>query len=117
MSASARGLDPQALAPPGGSREPRVARKPWDTHVFTGTMKIAKVRRVGNSNLVSIPRELEAHGYAPGTSMLVEELDGDEHRSRRLQRCVIGAAEPGGMKLIQVGAVLPPLLWTNWIGA
>jgi antitoxin component of MazEF toxin-antitoxin module len=38
-------------------------------------MKIVKVRRVGNSNVVSIPRELEAHGYAPGTSVLVEELD------------------------------------------
>lgn len=43
-------------------------------------MKIVKVRRVGNSNVVSIPRELEAHGYAPGTSVLVEELDGGELR-------------------------------------
>lgn len=42
-------------------------------------MKIVKVRRVGNSNVVSIPRELEAHGYAPGTSVL-EELDGGELR-------------------------------------
>jgi len=30
-------------------------------------MKIVKVRRVGNSNVVSIPRELESHDYAPGT--------------------------------------------------
>ena len=37
-------------------------------------MKVVKVRRVGNSNVVSIPRELEARGYAPGTSVLVEEL-------------------------------------------
>ncbi|MCW3069809.1 MAG: hypothetical protein JWL67_2434, partial [Solirubrobacterales bacterium] len=29
-------------------------------------MKIVKVRRVGNSNVISIPREFEAHGYAPG---------------------------------------------------
>jgi antitoxin component of MazEF toxin-antitoxin module len=43
-------------------------------------MKIVKVRRVGNSNVVSIPRELEAHGYAPGTSVLVEELDDGELR-------------------------------------
>ena len=43
-------------------------------------MKIVKVRRVGNSNVVSIPREFEAHGYAPGTSVLVEELDGGELR-------------------------------------
>ncbi len=43
-------------------------------------MKIVKVRRVGNSNVISIPRELESHGYAPGTSVLVEELDGGELR-------------------------------------
>lgn len=43
-------------------------------------MKIVKVRRVGNSNVVSLPRELEARGYAPGTSVLVEELDDGELR-------------------------------------
>jgi antitoxin component of MazEF toxin-antitoxin module len=43
-------------------------------------MKVVKVRRVGNSNVVSIPRELEARGYAPGTSVLVEELDSGELR-------------------------------------
>ncbi|MGB7589285.1 MAG: hypothetical protein WBM00_11310 [Solirubrobacterales bacterium] len=43
-------------------------------------MKIVKVRRVGNSNVVSIPREFEAHGYAPGTFVLVEELGGGELR-------------------------------------
>lgn len=41
-------------------------------------MKVVKVRRVGNSNVISIPREFEAYGYAPGSSVLVEELpDGD----------------------------------------
>lgn len=43
-------------------------------------MKIVKVRRVGNSNVVSIPRELETHGYAPGSSVLIEELPGGELR-------------------------------------
>lgn len=43
-------------------------------------MKIVKVRRVGNSNVVSIPRELETHGYSPGTSVLVEELEDGELR-------------------------------------
>jgi antitoxin component of MazEF toxin-antitoxin module len=43
-------------------------------------MKVVKVRRVGNSNVVSIPREFEAHGYGAGTSVLVEELDGGELR-------------------------------------
>jgi antitoxin component of MazEF toxin-antitoxin module len=48
--------------------------------VYTEPMKIVKVRRVGNSNVVSLPRELEARGYAPGTSVLVEELDDGELR-------------------------------------
>jgi antitoxin component of MazEF toxin-antitoxin module len=43
-------------------------------------MKVVKVRRVGNSNVVSIPRELEALGYAPGTSVLLEQLDSGELR-------------------------------------
>ena len=43
-------------------------------------MKIVKVRRVGNSNVVSLPRELEASGYVPGTSVLVEELSDGELR-------------------------------------
>lgn len=43
-------------------------------------MKVVKVRRVGNSNVVSLPRELEAHGYTPGSSVLIEELDDGEIR-------------------------------------
>lgn len=39
-----------------------------------------KVRRVGNSNVVSLPRELEASGYVPGSSVLVEELADGELR-------------------------------------
>lgn len=39
-------------------------------------MKVVKVRRVGNSNVVTIPRELESRGYAPGAEVLVEELEG-----------------------------------------
>ena len=37
-------------------------------------MKIVKVRRVGNSNVVSLPKEFEGRGYLPGASVLVEEL-------------------------------------------
>lgn len=43
-------------------------------------MKVVKIRRVGNSNVVSIPREFEARGYAAGTSVLVEELQSGELR-------------------------------------
>lgn len=37
-------------------------------------MKVLKVRRIGNSNVVAIPRELEAFGYAPGATVLIEHL-------------------------------------------
>jgi antitoxin component of MazEF toxin-antitoxin module len=43
-------------------------------------MKVVKVRRVGNSNVISIPREFAAQGYTPGASVLVEELPGGELR-------------------------------------
>jgi antitoxin component of MazEF toxin-antitoxin module len=43
-------------------------------------MRIVRVRRVGNSNVVSIPREFEASGYSPGSSVLVEELADGELR-------------------------------------
>jgi antitoxin component of MazEF toxin-antitoxin module len=43
-------------------------------------MKVVKVRRVGNSNVISIPREFETRGYAPGSSVLVEEMPGGELR-------------------------------------
>jgi antitoxin component of MazEF toxin-antitoxin module len=46
-------------------------------------VKILKVRRVGNSNVVSLPREFEASGYGPGASVLVEQLeDGSLHLVR-----------------------------------
>lgn len=48
--------------------------------VYTWFMKIVKVRRVGNSNVVSIPKEFEASGYTPGASVLVEELPDGELR-------------------------------------
>jgi antitoxin component of MazEF toxin-antitoxin module len=63
-------------------------------------MKIVKVRRVGNSNVVSIPREFESRGYAPGSSVLVEEMaDGElrivptdrvRERIREVGRRVVG---------------------------
>lgn len=43
-------------------------------------MKIMKIRRVGNSNVVSLPHELEQRGYTAGTSVVVEELPTGELR-------------------------------------
>ena len=37
-------------------------------------MKILRVRRIGNSNMVSIPKELEAEGFTPGTEVLLEQM-------------------------------------------
>jgi antitoxin component of MazEF toxin-antitoxin module len=43
-------------------------------------MKVHRVRRVGDSNMVALPKELEALGYTPGTDVLIEELpDGSLH--------------------------------------
>jgi hypothetical protein len=65
-----------------------------DIRVYTERMKVVKVRRVGNSNVVSLPRELEARGYEPGTSVLIEELEGASCGSCRPARCTSGSAAP-----------------------
>ncbi len=43
-------------------------------------MKIMEIRRVGDSNVISLPRELESLGYVPGTMVMVEELEKGELR-------------------------------------
>ncbi|HYU56910.1 MAG TPA: hypothetical protein VEO00_02520 [Actinomycetota bacterium] len=43
-------------------------------------MDIVKIRRVGNSNVISLPKSLEGLGYVSGTSVVVEELDSGELR-------------------------------------
>lgn len=57
-----------------GPRETLTREAGSDVRVCTAPMRIVKVRRVGNSNVVSIPREYEAKGYAPGSSVLLDEL-------------------------------------------
>ena len=51
-------------------------------------MRIAKIRRVGNSNVVSVPRELEKLGFKDGEEVLFLPLRNGEVRllsSSRLQ--------------------------------
>jgi antitoxin component of MazEF toxin-antitoxin module len=43
-------------------------------------MKIVKIRRVGNSNVVTLPRDLESRGFAPETEVAVEEMANGELR-------------------------------------
>jgi antitoxin component of MazEF toxin-antitoxin module len=47
---------------------------------YTASMKVVQVRRVGESNVISIPREFEALGYGEGSSVIVEELPGGDLR-------------------------------------
>jgi antitoxin component of MazEF toxin-antitoxin module len=46
-------------------------------------MKMVKIRRVGNSNMVSLPKDWEADGFAPGTYVLVERDQTGEVRMLR----------------------------------
>ena len=41
-------------------------------------MHVVKVRRVGNSNVVTLPKSLELAGFAAGASVVVEPLPSGE---------------------------------------
>jgi antitoxin component of MazEF toxin-antitoxin module len=43
-------------------------------------MKVNRVRRVGNSRVVSLPRDLERLGFTEGTQVLIQELPNGEVR-------------------------------------
>ncbi len=43
-------------------------------------MKIMKIRKVGNSMVVSLPHELESRGYRVGTQVMIQELPTGELR-------------------------------------
>jgi antitoxin component of MazEF toxin-antitoxin module len=69
-------------------------------------MKVVKVRRVGNSNVISIPREFEARGYAPGSSVLLEELPGGDLRimsTEKVRECI---RDIGGRLVAEHGEAL-----------
>ncbi len=43
-------------------------------------MKIVKIRRVGNSNVITLPREFEGPGFAPGDEVVLDRTpDGGLH--------------------------------------
>ncbi len=46
-------------------------------------MKVVKIRRVGNSNMVALPKDWEDDGFAPGTYVLVERDQAGEIRMLR----------------------------------
>ncbi|MGI8827162.1 MAG: hypothetical protein ACR2JC_16280 [Chloroflexota bacterium] len=41
-------------------------------------MRTVKIRRVGNSNVISLPRELEGSGYTDGATVLIDQLPSGE---------------------------------------
>jgi antitoxin component of MazEF toxin-antitoxin module len=43
-------------------------------------MKINRVRRVGNSKVLSLPRELERLGFVEGAQVVIQELPSGEVR-------------------------------------
>jgi antitoxin component of MazEF toxin-antitoxin module len=43
-------------------------------------MKINRVRRVGNSKVVSLPRELDRIGFVDGAQVVIQELPSGEVR-------------------------------------
>ncbi len=38
-------------------------------------MHMVKIRRVGNSNVITLPQQLEAAGYTSGASVFIEQTD------------------------------------------
>ena len=47
-------------------------------------MKMVKIRRVGNSNMVALPKDWEDDGFSPGTYVLVERDHAGEIRMLRV---------------------------------
>lgn len=43
-------------------------------------MRINRVRRVGNSNVVSLPRDLDAAGFEIGAQIVIQQLPSGEVR-------------------------------------
>jgi antitoxin component of MazEF toxin-antitoxin module len=43
-------------------------------------MKVNRIRRVGNSKVVSLPRELERVGFVDGAQVVIQELPSGEVR-------------------------------------
>jgi antitoxin component of MazEF toxin-antitoxin module len=58
-------------------------------------MKIMKIRRVGNSNVVSLPHELESQGFTAGTMVMVHQLPTGEVRIVPADRVHMSIREVG----------------------
>ena len=43
--------------------------------VYTRLMDVVKVRRVGNSNVITVPKDLESKGFSTDSQVVIEELE------------------------------------------
>ena len=43
--------------------------------VYTWLMDVVKVRRVGNSNVITVPKDLQSKDFATGSQVVIEELE------------------------------------------
>lgn len=77
---SRTGLPSLPLIPAFCCKRDEVAGSLGHPRIYWPAVRIVKIRRVGNSNVVSIPREFEAQGFTPGTSVLMEETADGELR-------------------------------------
>jgi len=48
-------------------------------------MEIVKIRRVGNSNVLSVPRAFAQAGYEAGQPVVIEQLDNGDLLIRRVE--------------------------------
>ncbi len=78
--------------------------------VYTERMKLVKIRRVGNSNVISIPREHEVLGFGPGVPVVVTPLPSGELRvlpASRVRQMIreygrrVIAADRGALQILE----------------
>jgi len=63
--------------------------------VYTLTVKVNRIRRVGNSKVVSLPRELERVGFVDGAQVVIQELPSGEVRLLPVDRMRVMVREYG----------------------
>jgi antitoxin component of MazEF toxin-antitoxin module len=58
-------------------------------------VKINRVRKVGNSNVLSLPRELEKVGFVAGAQVVIQELPSGEVRLVPVNKLRVSVGEEG----------------------
>ena len=63
--------------------------------MYTLAVKVNRIRRVGNSKVVSLPRELERVGFVDGAQVVIQELPSGEVRLLPVDRMRVMVREYG----------------------